>query len=339
MRCPIDILVAVAMRKATGGLSMTKFTPSFTVLATVLALGLHAAPAQAITRTFIASFGNDANPCTRPLPCRLLQAAHNATDNHGEIHALDPAGYGAVTITKSISIINDGTGNAISQAPTSPPYTSITINAANTETITIRGFYLEGAYASNATGIKFMSGSKLNISNCVLHGFMNTAIDFTPTIGPNGANIYASNIVIHLSGTGIIFAPTGSGYATLNLDNAKVYDAANEGLKIDSSGMTGGLMGAHVTESVFANAANGILAKTTSGVTTLARLVRSSVVFSNFGVTADGTGAIVHLSESTIGPTLTGWTILNSGAVESFGDNIIDHNLSGNSAPPTVSKK
>jgi hypothetical protein len=319
---------------------MTKFTPPFTLLATVLALGLHAAPAQAITRTFIASFGNDANPCTRPLPCRLLAAAYAVTDINGEIHALDPAGYGAVTITKSISIFNDGTGNAISQAPSSPPYTSITVNAANTDTITIRGFYFEGSYTmGSSTGIKFSSGGKLNILDCALHGFSNAAIDFTPAIGPNGADMLASNIIIQGAGTGINFAPTGSGFASITLNRAELSHAL-VGLKVDSSGVSSGAVAAHATDSIFRTNMTNVMAKTTSGVLALIRLVRSAVVFSDTGLTVDGSNAIIHLSESTVGPNNVAWTILNSGVVRGSGDNVIDNNLGGDPTPtPTIAKK
>jgi hypothetical protein len=64
--------------------------------------------AGAAPRNFVASFGTDANTasnCSLALPCRGFTAAQTVTDNNGEIIVLDSAGYGAVTITKSISII------------------------------------------------------------------------------------------------------------------------------------------------------------------------------------------------------------------------------------------
>jgi len=82
-------------------------------LASLLALGLAAAPAQALnTRSFISANGVDTNPCTRTAPCRTLQKAHDSTSPGGEINMLDPAGYGIVTITKAISIVDDGVGSA-----------------------------------------------------------------------------------------------------------------------------------------------------------------------------------------------------------------------------------
>ena len=58
-------------------------------------------------RAYLASDGNDANPCTLPAPCRLLPAALNAVASGGEIWMLDSANYNTATVTigKSVSIL------------------------------------------------------------------------------------------------------------------------------------------------------------------------------------------------------------------------------------------
>src|SRR5881392_244455 len=60
------------------------------------------------SRTWVSGVGDDANPCSRTAPCKTFAGAISKTATGGEIDALDPAGYGAVTITKAITI--DGTG-------------------------------------------------------------------------------------------------------------------------------------------------------------------------------------------------------------------------------------
>ena len=92
---------------------MTKVTPSL-FLAMLLALGLHVVPAQAqLSRTAVSTTrGDDANNCGLSTPCRTFQRAHDATNDQGEITVLDPGGYGSLNITKSISIVNDGVGEA-----------------------------------------------------------------------------------------------------------------------------------------------------------------------------------------------------------------------------------
>src|SRR5438445_11876732 len=74
-----------------------------------LAIGGAAMPlwAQA-TRTWVSGVGDDANPCSRTAPCKTFAGAISKTAAAGEINVLDPGGFGAVTITKSITISSEG---------------------------------------------------------------------------------------------------------------------------------------------------------------------------------------------------------------------------------------
>jgi hypothetical protein len=75
-----------------------------TVLATALACSLVSAPAHARARVFVASYGNDANPCTFGSPCKTFQQAVNVVDPGGEVTAIDSAGFGPINITKAVTI-------------------------------------------------------------------------------------------------------------------------------------------------------------------------------------------------------------------------------------------
>ena len=67
--------------------------------ALALAVSLPAVSAQAqAPRTFVSAAGSDSNPCSFAAPCRHFQTAVNATIEGGEVDALDPAGYGPITI-------------------------------------------------------------------------------------------------------------------------------------------------------------------------------------------------------------------------------------------------
>src|SRR5215831_9237548 len=115
---------------------MTKIASLF--VATLLALSCHVLSAQAqLARTYVSSLGNDANDCNRLTPCRTFQRAHDATLASGEITVLDAGGYGAVTITKAISIINDGVGEA--GVLVSGGFSGITINAGQFDNVALRG--------------------------------------------------------------------------------------------------------------------------------------------------------------------------------------------------------
>src|SRR5215510_14419325 len=91
---------------------MRKFCFVLNILA-VAGLGLtisSVAQAQAL-RTWVSGVGDDANPCSRTAPCKTFAGAISKTAAGGEIDALGPAGYGALTITKAITI--DGGGGQV----------------------------------------------------------------------------------------------------------------------------------------------------------------------------------------------------------------------------------
>src|SRR3989449_11195997 len=73
------------------------------VLASVVAGGASPAAAQA-TRTWVSGVGDDANPCSRTAPCKTWAGAISKTFIGGEIDALDPGGFGTVSVTKSITL-------------------------------------------------------------------------------------------------------------------------------------------------------------------------------------------------------------------------------------------
>ena len=93
-----------------------------TLLATVVGLAVPlltavSANAQA-TRTWVSGVGDDVNPCSRTAPCKTFAGAISKTAASGEINCLDPGGFGAVTITKSITIDCTGTLGGILAAST-----------------------------------------------------------------------------------------------------------------------------------------------------------------------------------------------------------------------------
>src|SRR3954449_1538315 len=77
-----------------------KFVP---VLA-LLALAVPSAAFGQATRTWVSGVGDDANPCSRTAPCKTFAGAISKTAINGEINCIDPGGFGAVTVTKSINI-------------------------------------------------------------------------------------------------------------------------------------------------------------------------------------------------------------------------------------------
>src|ERR1041385_960630 len=89
---------------------MSKVRFTFSIFATlVLALTIASVLSAQATRTWVSGVGDDVNPCSRTAPCKTFAGAISKTASPGEIDCLDPGGFGAVTITKSITIDCGGT--------------------------------------------------------------------------------------------------------------------------------------------------------------------------------------------------------------------------------------
>src|ERR1700683_2759930 len=118
------------------GDQMAKSTFFSVLLGALFVVGLAIAPAHAqATRTWVSGVGDDANPCSRTAPCKTFAGAISKTATGGEIDNLDQGGYGALTITKSITI-DGGGGNIASVLTVGTP--GITINAGSTAVVTLR---------------------------------------------------------------------------------------------------------------------------------------------------------------------------------------------------------
>ena len=116
------------------------------------------------TRTWVSGVGDDANPCSRTAPCKTFAGAISKTAANGEISVLDPAGYGAVNITKSMTINGNGTLAGISNAGTN----GIIVNGADI-IVTIRNISINGS-STGLNGIRFLNGAHLNVENCWING-------------------------------------------------------------------------------------------------------------------------------------------------------------------------
>ena len=171
----------------------------------VIALGLASSPAMAAaSRTFVSATppGSDTGTCPNTAPCRTFAYALTQTAASGEIIVLSSGGYGAVTISQAVSIINTSNFAGVTVAGGG---TGITINAGVGDSVTLRGLTVDGGGAGS-NGIVFNSGAKLTIDQCNVLNFTNDGILMQPTSGSHVAiitNTTASNNdvgVLYLSG-------------------------------------------------------------------------------------------------------------------------------------------
>src|SRR6476620_9157042 len=135
-------------------MSKFRFTIKVLAIATFMFATVSIAQAQA-SRTWVSGVGDDANPCSRTAPCKTWAGAISKTAAGGEIDALDPGGFGAVTITKAITIDGHNTQASILASGV----TGVIINAGDTDVVTLRGLSINGAGSTlGVDGIRFTRG-------------------------------------------------------------------------------------------------------------------------------------------------------------------------------------
>src|SRR5260370_20793048 len=116
-----------------------RFSLHFLVVA-VLVLAVSSVASAQATRTWVSGVGDDANPCSRTAPCKTFAGAISKTAASGEIECLDPGGFGAVTITKSITIDCDAGPGGVLVSGTN----GIVINAPANSVVELRSINLDG---------------------------------------------------------------------------------------------------------------------------------------------------------------------------------------------------
>jgi hypothetical protein len=201
-------------------------------LASCVLLGASVASAQA-TQTWVSGVGDDVDPCSRTAPCKTFAGAISKTAAGGQISVLDPGGFGAVTITKSITISGVGEQGSILASSTN----GIVINAGPSDVITLKNLQINGAPDTGIVGIRFLAGSALIIDTVHVFGFdqglqtsggntmvRNSLFTNNRTYGINslGGTVSLEGSVIVSNGTGVM-----ANGGTVRLSNNKVYNNGN----------------------------------------------------------------------------------------------------------------
>jgi hypothetical protein len=312
---------------------MLKITLS--AVATLLGLSLIPDSAQAQSRVFVAAQGSDSNPCTFAAPCRTFQHAHDVVASNGEIDVLDPAGYGAVMISKAISI----QGHNFSGI-SAPSGNAITINAGANDSINLRGLLIDGV-GTGSNGVVLLSGASLDIQETMIRNFTNNAI----ISQANSSNtLSVTNTLVAGNDTGIALSSLIAGVNVLGvIDHVVSINNKTNGI-LTLAGIVAGTMRVTVTDSVIENSSGGTNAIgpgagincVTNNPTVVICTVRNSAVVNNAGTGLNAGGAaILLLTRSTITGNGVSW----AGSVNSYGDNEIDFNLDASSAPPVILHK
>ncbi|MEY2518441.1 MAG: hypothetical protein QOF24_200 [Verrucomicrobiota bacterium] len=223
---------------------MNHIKPLRFIFGAILAVGFSTGAFAQATRTWVSGVGDDVNPCSRTAPCKTFAGAISKTAEGGEIDALDPAGYGTLTITKAMTV-DGGTGSGWASVLNTGGISGFTINITtgthvNDAVIILRNITINGASQSpsvaGTNGISYIKGNRVYVEYCRfenqstsgINGNMasagalfvrdcdfdntNAGIKATTTVGP--LFVDANNINVHGQTDGVNFISNASGTIT-----------------------------------------------------------------------------------------------------------------------------
>ncbi|MBK7592814.1 MAG: right-handed parallel beta-helix repeat-containing protein [Betaproteobacteria bacterium] len=270
--------------------------------------------------------GDDANPCSRTAPCKTFAGAISKTAAGGEINALDPGGFGGVTITKAITINARATMGGVLTSGTN----GITVNAGANDVVYLRGLDIVGVGAgTDLSGINFLAGGALHVEDCSIYGFDLSGINFAPS---GASALYVDSSTLRNNRQRAIHVHPGlAGSAMVSITNVlmvgneqglRVEDAATVVVK-NSTASGNGFAGYNVTSS----ARPAILT------------LDNSAANGNdgAGVRANGPLSTVRIHTSTVVDNGdVGLASVGGGNIVSFGNNRVVGNAGGNGGPTVV---
>jgi hypothetical protein len=305
---------------------MPKSTLFSAFLGALFVIGLAIAPAHAqATRTWISGVGDDANPCSRTAPCKTFAGAISKTSTGGEIDSLDPGGFGALTITKSITL-DGGGGQVASVLTVGTP--GININAP-AGVVILRNLRFNGLLQNGSPGtigVQIIAASKVELENDDIFGFGNSSGQAGIVIVPSSGTTYVGvqNTSVYNNQVGLLSKPTGGAIVNLAVEHSYVDNNQGGGIRIDGTG--GGTTNAAIVDtSASLNNGNGVLA--ISGPSNVNVDLMRDVLADNVASGVQSNNSAGGTSTVTVGDSILSynavgaWNIAGTGTLMSYKNN------------------
>ena len=293
------------------------------IAAALLSIAPLASQAQ-LFRAYLASSGNDANPCTVSQPCRLLPAALGAVADGGEIWMLDSANYnqGTVLVTKSVSIlvVPGQIGSIVAVAGTP----AMTIPAS--VSVGLRNVVFAGNVNNPGThGLVVSAGSaatRVSVEDSLFINLAGNGIVFqnVPVRG------YVKNTVFRNNGDHAVLAANGP---VVEVTQTRMFGNTNGG--VHSTGTNPGTTTVvDVSDCTISGGINGVTAATTVDAVANVMVTRSTIHDTGTGLnatSADVGHPMVVVTNSTVTNNGSGFVQSGTGSVvKSLGNNYIGDN-------------
>jgi len=242
--------------------------------------------------------GDDANPCSLTAPCRTFAGAISKTTAGGEINVLDSGNFGAVTITKSITISSQGFEAGVRVSGTD----GIVVNAVPTDVVVVRGLDIEGS-GTGLDGIKVLGSlAALHVEKCIIYGFRGTngsGIEIAPTMA-GATQVFIKDTIVHDNGQGtgggILINPTAGAAVEVSLDTVWMENNLF-GFKVQGSTSTALVLNSVAT----GNSTTGFAVATSGAVLN----IKKSVAANNgtFGVVCQGSNTNIDGNATAVAAT------------------------------------
>ena len=288
---------------------MKKHLLKIAIASAVLVPAFATAPAHAqATRTWVSGVGDDVNPCSRTAPCKTFAGAISKTAANGKINCLDPGGFGAVTITKSIEIDCLQFPGGILNAGTNGVNVSTTAGIR----VILRGIEIHGG-GTGLNGVNIVVASNVMIDRCFIAA--QTGNGVIANLSTGLAQVFISDTNITQVARGVLLTTTGTGVAVAEINNTGIFTATTSGVELN---------GAH-----FASIDRSTLMAVGSAVHTIAgagkATVSNSTIYSNaFGIRTVGAGSVIRINNNSIVDNNNSISIGGGTTVATAGNNRVD---------------
>jgi hypothetical protein len=281
------------------------------------------------TRTWISGVGDDVNPCSRTAPCKTFAGAISKTAPGGQISVLDPGGFGAVTITKAITLEGYGVLGSIINSSVN----GILVNAGVNDNVILRNLQIDGG-GSGLAGVNILSANNVVIDHVAIFNqgdaTQGRGIQSNPSSGVT-VNLYLHDLDIYRCAVNGIRAG-GLGVTNLYADDVRVANigttTAHDGILLEANTST-----EMRNVRVFHSAGSGLkLNAVAVGAT-----VEDSLFSRNGGdgIQINAAGAAARLSNSNMTLNTGAGVRVNAGVVSSYLNNRSSGNGAADSAPST----
>jgi hypothetical protein len=307
-----------------------------------MALALPTSASAQATRTWVSGVGDDVNPCSRTAPCKTFAGAISKTAAGGIIMAMDDGGFGALTITKPITV--DG-GHHSAGMLASGGINAINVNIdpavqpanfVSNGHVVLRNLRIEGntsipsagGFTPGLNGVRITNAKSVKIVNSDIGFFSRSGIAVEPGAGTALIKVGVINSnIFNNGGAGVLVAPPTTSAARVSVRHNQLDDNGC-GIVATRFGM----------DSAFNFSANCATAAATGPgtATSVINAFENDIADSAFrGVFSRGSSATIRLGRNNVTGTVASPALgtLDGGALLSYGNNLVTGNPGGDGAP------